>query len=280
MSQRRGLQALFSVALLAAMVLGLFRAGYAAPIDTTVAGGPGQTDAPPSVAGAAAQLSPTGRYIVRLSEPPLAQYSGGAARLAPTAPSATGAARLDVNTPEAQAYRQHLAEAQQSFISALSQVAPAAQVQQQYNVVFNGLAVKVSADKLESLRRLPGVAAVTPEHEYTVQMDASLPLVGLGSGALGYDTSWTDNGLWQAVGGHGNAGKGLKIADIDGGISPENPCFAGAGYTYPAGFPKYDKWPGRDFSAFVNGKIIAARAYFRLDDPPVNAPTPHDDPNA
>ena len=86
--------------------------------------------------------------------------------------------------------------------------------------------------------------------------------------------SWTDSGLWAAVGGHANAGKGIKVADIDSGITLTNPCFAPAGFSYPAGFPKFD--PGYD--AYVNPKVITARAFFRPDDPPQNAPTPIDDP--
>ena len=104
-------------------------------------------------------------------------------------------------------------------------------------------------------------------------MDSSIPLIGLGGGTLG--GAWTDSGLWQAVGGHALAGAGIKVADIDSGIAFDNPCFDPTGYTYPAGFPKVDL----GFERLATPKIIAARAYFRPDDPPAYVNTPADDPS-
>ena len=63
----------------------------------------------------------------------------------------------------------------------------------------------------------------------------------------------------------------MLVADIDSGITPDNPCFDGTGYSYPKGFPKGDK-------SVTNKKIIAAYAYFRADDPPVYPESPIDDP--
>ena len=43
---------------------------------------------------------------------------------------------------------------------------------------------------------------------------------------------------WTAAGGAANAGAGVKVGIIDTGIDQTHPCFAPAGYSYPAGFPK------------------------------------------
>jgi len=98
-------------------------------------------------------------------------------------------------------------------------------------------------------------------------------LIGLGSGSL--DGVWTDSGLWAAVGGHVNAGAGIKIADIDSGLDFSNPCFDPTGYTYPAGYPRYDN---ADDARLVTPKVIVARAYFRPDDPPQYSRDARDDP--
>ncbi len=57
------------------------------------------------------------------------------------------------------------------------------------------------------------------------------------------------------------AGAGIKLASVDGGIHKDAPMFNGAGYSYPSGYPKGD-------TRNTNGKIIVSRAYFRAWDPP------------
>ncbi len=225
--------------------------------------------APAALSKPAADPNQSVRVIVQLQDPPLASYRGGIAGLAATSPMATGRSKLDVNAPASQSYTAYLAGKQAALRQQLAQAAPGARIDQQYRVVLNGLAVKVRASQIAAIRALPGVKAVTPEHEYKLDMDASIPLIGLGTGTLG--GAWTDSGLWAALGGHANAGAGIKVADIDTGNTPTHPCFDPAGYSYPAGFPKYD--PG--FAAYVTQKIIVARAFFRPDDPPVD-PTPLD----
>lgn len=212
------------------------------------------------------------RVIIQLVDPPLASYTGGKAGLSATSPSSTGATRLNVASPASVAYLSYLAGKQAALRADLAKVAPGARVDYAYQVVFNGVAAKVQAGQIAAIRKIAGVKSVTVEREYTLDMDASLSLIGAGSGVVG-GPDWVDAGLWATVGGHDKAGQGLKIADIDSGINYKNPCFDPTGYTYPAGFPKF----GEGYDAFVNGKIIAARAYFRADDPPKYAGTPEDD---
>lgn len=212
------------------------------------------------------------RVIIQLLDPPLASYAGGKAGLSATSPSLTGAPKLDVASPASNAYLSYLTGKQSTLRADLAKVAPGARVDHAYQVVFNGVAAKVQAGQLAAIRKLAGVKSVTIEREYKLDMDSSLSLIGAGTGVVGGD-DWVDSGLWATVGGHENAGKGVKIADIDSGITYSNPCFDPAGYTYPAGFPKF----GEGYDAFVNGKVIAARAYFRADDPPKYPATPEDD---
>jgi subtilisin family serine protease len=210
------------------------------------------------------------RAIVQFIDPPLASYRGSYPGLSATSPRVTGARKLDLGSPASQAYLQYLDNAHVNFDQALNSVMPGAQVERSYKLALNGSVVKTTAGNLNTLRGLPGVKAVTLEKHFKPSLDAVIPLIGLGTGLVG-DPTWVDNGLWAALGGHSLAGKGIKIADIDTGITPDHPCFSGIGYSYPSGFPKGD-------TSVTNGKIIAAYAYFTPGDPPYYTATPVDDP--
>ncbi len=195
------------------------------------------------------------RWIVQLEAPPLAQYTGGVAGLPATATRVTGASRLNVNTPEAQAYIAHLEAQQAEVAAAVQQAMPGAYVEHDYQIVFNGLAVNLpQADEQADrwLSRLPGVKAVFAEQAHYLDMYASLPLIDAPT-------------LWGMVDGQSEAGKGLKVAVIDTGTHPDNDCFDPTGYEYPDGYPLFDS----DKPYTVTQKIIVARAYFRDNDPPL-----------
>ena len=250
----------------------------AAPTNGPIYGGPVQvTDASePGLSKPKTEDTSPVRVIVRLVDPPLAQYEGGIQGLKATSPLAVGAPRLNLSTRESRAYLDYLASVQSQFAHNLLSAVPEAQIQRQYRIVLNGFAVKVPRNKIDLIRNMPGVASVTVEREYHLHMDASLPLIGLvnDQNQNGFDPTDPDQGLWTLVGGHDKAGQGLKIAVIDSGIYIYNPCFNDAGYTYPPGFPKGD-------TRYTNRKVIVARAYFRPDDPPHpvdDAPNPLEHP--
>jgi len=199
--------------------------------------------------------APPDRWIVQLEDPPLAQYRGGIQGLGATAVSATGARRLQVDTPEAQAYIDYLEAEQASVATAVEEAVPGAYIEYDYQVVFNGLTVNLpEADTKASewLSELPGVEAVFRQKVYRPDLYASLPLIDAPT-------------LWGEVGGQADAGKGIKVASIDSGIHPENPCFDPADYSYPTGYPLFDA----DKPHMNTEKVIVARAYFRDEDPPV-----------
>src|SRR5258707_7357151 len=198
------------------------------------------------------------RWIVQLSEAPLARYAGGVAGLAPTANSTTGQDHLDAETPSSRAYLAHLDDGHNAFESRLGQAVPGAKVEQRYQTVLNGLAVKMSTSDAAAVRKLPGVRAVTPDIAYHLDMYATPAQIGVPA-------------LWDRLGGQSHAGEGVKVAIVDGGIYVTrdasgkytgNPCFDDTGYPRaPRGFPKGD-------TRFTNNKVIVARSYFRADDPP------------
>ena len=283
MSLKKSVERLISLVAILTMLLMAAQASPAVAAKTAqdLGGGPVQiTDGP-----AASELKPQKsaidpnkqiRVIVQLKDPSVASYRGGIAGIQATSPKATGDSKFQADSAPSAAYTQYLVSQQVALQSALTAALPGAKVERSYQVVLNGLAVSnVRAGDIAKLKALPGVASVTVEREFKVEMDGSLPQIGLGTGAVG-ESGWIDDGLWKAVGGHAKAGKGIKIADIDSGITLSNPCFSSTGFSYPAGFPKY----GTGYAAYVNPKVIAARAYFRADDPPFYPATPQDDPGS
>ena len=100
------------------------------------------------------------RIIVQLEEPSMARYRGGIVGLEATSPRVTGVRKLDVKSPRARAYRGFLAERQGRFVDELFGVAPGAEVDHRYRVVFNGVAMTVDPDRVESISKMPGVKRV------------------------------------------------------------------------------------------------------------------------
>jgi len=196
------------------------------------------------------------RWIVQLDGAPLATYRGGVAGFRATAAASTGSSRLNVQSARSAAYVARLKATQQAFTTRLARVIPSARVQRTYQVVLNGLAVKMTKKQASLVRSMPNVRAVTPDVAYRLQMFSTPAQIGAPA-------------LWAQVGGQSNAGAGVKVAIIDSGIFVRyvngayagNPCFDDAGYTAPKGYPKGEK-------EFTNNKVIVARHYFRPGDPP------------
>lgn len=169
------------------------------------------------------------RVVIELREPAVATHLGASALGTDGGP--------DFAAPAFAAYEAQLAVAQEALVRSLAGAAPAAEVQHRYRLAFNGIAARVPGTSLAAIRRLPGVAGVTVARRHYPQMDASLPLIGLVDGAF---PGGVDAGRWAQLGGHLNAGAGIRIANIDSGIDPTHRFFDPAGFSYPRGFPKGD----------------------------------------
>jgi hypothetical protein len=103
----------------------------------------------------AATVASTGGGAVRTGEkataasPPakkinLATYRGGVLGYRATAATSTGASRLDVASSRSRAYVSHLRSVQHAFAQRLARALPGTRVQRTYQVVLNGLAVKMT----------------------------------------------------------------------------------------------------------------------------------------
>ncbi|MEZ4676067.1 MAG: S8 family serine peptidase [Caldilineaceae bacterium] len=200
------------------------------------------------------------RVIIELESPPLAVAFRNEVRTA----AVNG--KLDANTPVAQTYIAQLQAEQAAFISNMQSAVADATVATfinesgfaeaaTYQVVFNGLAVDVgTTDRTQAINRLAkmsGVKNVYLDVPYYTELYTSTQLIHAPV-------------LWDMAGGRANAGAGIKIASLDGGVHHEAPMMDGTGYSYPDGYGPN----GLGLTANNNGKIIVSRAYFRSWDPP------------
>ncbi len=135
--------------------------------------------------------------------------------------------------------RQEVARAQRAFERALGRLVPSARVRWRYRLVLDGLAVDLPAREARRLRALPGVREVFPPARYA-------PMTGPAVDLIGASALWTP--------GLDNAGEGMKIAIVDGGVDQRHPFFDPAGYTMPPGYPKGQR-------AFTTAKVIVARTF-------------------
>ncbi len=197
--------------------------------------------------------------IVKFDVEPLATYSGGIPGLAATSPEATGAGRLDVNSPAAQAYLSFMASRRREFQAAVAVAAPHARIVHDLSIVVGGVSLLVPQDEVAALRSLPGVRAVLDDELMRVQTDNSPIFLGAPK-------------IWNRLGGQGSAGEGVVIGVLDTGISPEHPSFADPdpfGKAYP---PPPASWTGTtcDFSDGPPGgctnKLIGARRFMATYD--------------
>ncbi|WP_137223214.1 S8 family serine peptidase [Shewanella sp. MEBiC00475] len=185
------------------------------------------------------------RYIVELESPAIAKYQGGISTYSSTAVKDKNS-KLDIQSAPVQSYASHLKAEQAAFTNALSKVASNAKVERQFKTLFNGVTIVGQGLTVEQIMAIPGVISVYPETMYNINMDASLEVIN-------------SEAMWNAVEGMENAGKGIRVAVIDGGIRPENPMFSGDGFEAPTAMMPTDDYCSTVDSSFCNDKLIVAR---------------------
>ncbi|MFS4507430.1 S8 family serine peptidase [Clavibacter sp. Sh2141] len=151
-----------------------------------------------------------GHYLVTLKDQPAATYDGTVDGLARTEVDA--GARLDAQSDAVQRYTDHLAEAHRSVAGSIG-VTPT----HEYSLTTNGFSADLTAAQVRALGRSADVLSVEPDQTMHTQSTPAMRALGLEG----------ERGLWAAAGGADQAGAGTVIADIDSGIAPDNPSFAG-----------------------------------------------------
>jgi subtilisin family serine protease len=195
-SRRAHLPVIALTAVTALLTFSALPAAYAMPPD---AGEPGLPEPTPS------------RYIVTLTGKPITTYGGEVQGLGATRPGK--GERVDVQTGRAKRYRNYL-ERQQGNAAARVGAKPL----KHYAVSLNGFATSLTPDQARTLQRAPGVLSVTKDRPLTITDNKNpvdfLKLTG-------------SNGVWAALGGKKNAGRGVVVGVLDVGYWPESKSFAG-----------------------------------------------------
>lgn len=198
-------------------------------------------------------------YIVQLSDPAIATYSGGIAGYAATSAKANGVRSLDTTSAAAKNYETRLQTMQTQMIDkASSQMGRSIKPMFTYRHAINGFAAKMSPSEAKMLSKMSGVKSVQRERiEYTV--------TERGPEWIGAPKLW-DNGRRSTF------GEGLVVAILDSGINSDHPSFAdvgGDGYDHenPLGSGNY--LPGSYCDtvdpSFCNDKLIGAWDFTDID---------------
>jgi uncharacterized repeat protein (TIGR01451 family) len=202
------------------------------------------------------------QVMIELNDPPAALVYGNALRGA--APGNTPALAAAVTAARAQIDR--LAAAQASFDSVLAAAPVATQEIFRVQKAYNGISVLVDADKVDVLRRLPGVKAVHVVPMEYPSNSTSVPFLGTPQ-------------LWEDTLGLGvNAdGTGVSIGIIDTGIDYQHATFGGSGLL--ADYQANDRTVTDAF--FPNAKVVggfdfAGDNYAGGATPPAPDPDPMD----
>jgi uncharacterized protein (TIGR03437 family) len=183
------------------------------------------------------------RYMLFLADEPVAAHF---------------AQRDQLQTEAAMAYRQQVEARQASVMQDLAgrhiQVAGSA------SMVMNAVFVAATPDRVAELRSISGVIGVMPERRVRPSLNKATTLANA-------PAAWAQT----AIGGQSNAGNGIRIGIIDGGIDAgsvhTNPAFVDTGFTAPAGFPKCNAAVAgtpSDCGLYTNNKVIVARSYVSM----------------
>ncbi|MBT8135421.1 MAG: S8 family serine peptidase, partial [Gammaproteobacteria bacterium] len=218
------------------------------------------------------------RYIIRLTDEPLASYRGGIAGLAATNPdtvraasrsaagttAVSGGVKLDTRSAASVAYLAYLDREHARFESKLRKELGRAEVMHRYRHAFNGMTVRMTQQQAARIARMAGVASV--QRDFIRQIDTTNSVELIGS-----DLVWDGS----ATGGLEARGEGVLIGIIDTGINTDHPSFAeispGDGYVHqnPLGDGVYlrdcapfDQFtnPNGGRSQLCNSKLIGTMA--------------------
>ncbi|MEV6416426.1 S8 family serine peptidase [Kribbella sp. NPDC051718] len=152
-----------------------------------------------------------GRYVVTLADKPLATYQGGVAGLKATKPAK--GKKVDTTAPDSKRYSNWLGSRQNTVAAAVG-----AKATRHYSTAVNAFAASLTSQQVSALSKTPGVVAVTPDQLHQALDDKKptdfLKLSG-------------NTGVWKALGGNAEAGKGVVVGVVDTGIWPESASLSG-----------------------------------------------------
>ncbi len=153
--------------------------------------------------------------LVKFDYDGLGSYAGGLDGLAATSPDVTGRP-VKLNRPADAAYGRYVAAREATIITSIHAQVPGVKVGETFRIAFGGAAMRVPANRIDDLLRVPGVVAVMKDKKAQPQTDTT-------PGFLGADQ------VWPTLGGQSNAGENVLVGVLDTGVWPEHPSFADPG---------------------------------------------------
>jgi Subtilase family/Fibronectin type-III domain/PA domain/Peptidase inhibitor I9 len=193
------------------------------------------------------KLPAAGRYIVVLTDQPETAYDGNLTGYPATRPQA---GKTFTAGPDAQRYRGYLESRQNQVLSAIGSPRKI----YSYTTALNGFTANLTGAQVAKLRTIPGVLSVQRDKLVKLETTSSPAFLGLSG----------KHGVWAQHGGPAKAGKNIVIGDIDTGIWPENPSFAGkAKVPHVKGFNGICQVGERWKRTTCNSKIISARYFIK-----------------
>ncbi len=161
--------------------------------------------------------------------------------------------RLSTARPATRRALAQIAREQRVATRALRRAVPSIVVTARLSYTLDAIVLLAPARALSRLEHVHDVERVFRSSSFHVLTDR-VPTV------VDATPLWNPTPIFPA----GSRGQGMRIGIIDDGIDIARPSFSGAGYAYPAGFPK-------GIRSGDNGKIIVARAFA----PPGSGPREH-----
>jgi len=162
--------------------------------------------------------------------------------------------KIDFNSTNVKSYRAQLAARRNDFKQWLHTYASNAKVTSQYDISLNAVAVQLNGTSRDTIAGAPMVQQVQYNALYHPDLSESYKIINAA-------------GAWGAADGRSNAGRGIKIGDIDTGIDETHPFFDPSGFSYPPGFPKCDAADSSTHTAnhnceHVTAKVIVAKVFY------------------
>jgi hypothetical protein len=191
------------------------------------------------------------RYMVELSSPSVAEHIANQSKL-------TGK-HIALDSDVAQARRREIHSEQKQLQTTLEGMG--VKVLEHTDTVSNTLIVTMPDNVASQVAALPGVKRVQKARPVKLSLDHALPIHKVQQ-------------AWASVGGMAKAGAGIKIGMIDSGIDITQPGLQDSTLQMPAGFPKTN---ADSDIAYTNTKVIVARSYASLFNPPEQDLSAQDD---
>lgn len=156
-------------------------------------------------------------YIVKFGETGVLHYAGDLPGMRATRPQSTGLRKLDAKSPASLAYRDYLRGIRETrLVEISSAIARPVSAAHDYDIMFHGVALDLTAAEAQRLRSVPGVISVELGGTYELDTDAGPALIGAPN-------------VWNGTAVPGNVsvrGENVVVGIIDSGSNADHPSFA------------------------------------------------------